>query len=226
MGKLIDMTGRRFGRLVVIEYVGLDSRHQALWSCKCDCGNVITARGYNLRRGITQSCGCLQKERASEASVDNLVGKRFGKLTVIERAGESKSGNVKWLCECDCGNKTIVVGSFLKNGNTRSCGCGKIKHREKDKRLYSVWANMKNRCYNPHDIAYHIYGGRGIRVCDEWRTDFDAFKSWAIENGYDKDALYGKCTIDRIDVDGDYCPSNCRWVDMKTQAQNKRRRKS
>ena len=92
-------------------------------------------------------------------------------------------------------------------------------------RLYRVWASMKDRCYNPNKKEYHNYGGRGITICDEWRDDFQEFHDWAFTNGYDENAPRGACTLDRIDVNGNYCTENCRWVDMKTQNNNRRNNK-
>lgn len=90
----------------------------------------------------------------------------------------------------------------------------------RERRLYRVLQDMKSRCYNPKNRNYKNYGGKGIKICEEWRTNYLAFESWACENGYDENAPRGKCTIDRIDRNGDYCPENCRWVDMKTQLRN------
>ncbi|RRC92739.1 hypothetical protein EII25_03435 [Erysipelotrichaceae bacterium OH741_COT-311] len=136
-----------------------------------------------------------------------------------------------WECNCDCGNKTEVIQENLLNGHTKSCGCASSKytmgermktHGMSNTRLYYVWKAMKARCSNPNVEQYPNYGGRGIFVCAEWMSSFDNFKEWALLNGYDSNAEFGKCTIDRINPDGNYEPSNCRWVDMKVQANNKR----
>ena len=161
----------------------------------------------------------------------DLTGQRFGRLTVIKRFGEYVRPcgvtSITWECLCDCGKTTIVRSDKLKSGHKTSCGCYQseffVKTHGKGKtRLYSVWKCMKERCYHSIMPSFKFYGGRGITVCDEWRNDFQAFYDWAISNGYDESAKRGECTLDRIDVNGDYCPDNCRWVDMKTQANNKR----
>nr|DAP52808.1 MAG TPA: transcriptional regulator [Caudoviricetes sp.] len=152
-----------------------------------------------------------------------MLGKRFGYLTVLEECEERKHRAKVYHCICDCGKHTNVVGYSLRSGRTKSCGClnykprkGHIKHGKTGTRLYNIWKNMHTRCYNEHFFKYEYYGGRGIKVCDEWLHDFMAFYNWAMNNGY-KDNL----TIDRIDVNGNYEPNNCRWVDMKTQLNNK-----
>lgn len=175
-----------------------------------------------------------------------LTGQRFGRLTVVKRAENSKNGGTRWLCQCDCGNMVCVHACSLKQGDTKSCGCLKsdcgsemIQHLIKKNlsfkhgdskahnmsRLYYVWLAMKDRCRNPNNKNYKNYGGRGITVCDEWCGDYVAFRDWAMANGYEPDAPYGQCTIDRIDVNGNYEPSNCRWVSMAVQSKNKRNKK-
>lgn len=154
----------------------------------------------------------------------DLTDKRFVKLVAKERV-KSPRGDKKsyWLCECDCGNKIVVRKDSLESGHAKSCGhCyGKMNHGKSYTRLYSVWANMKQRCNNPNDENYHNYGGRGITVCDEW-NNFEDFYKWSIANGYDENAERGECTIDRIDVNGNYEPSNCRWTNKDIQNYNKR----
>ena len=163
MRTLIDLTGKKFGRLTVVGYSHKDSHGACYWECVCKCGSPLIVRGQNLRSGHTQSCGCLQKERVAVAN---------------------------------------------------------MTHGLKGTRLYRIWIDMKGRCYNPKATCHKDYGGRGITVCDEWKDNFQAFYDWAMPNGYRDDL-----SIDRIDVNGNYEPSNCRWATASEQQKNKRKNK-
>lgn len=155
----------------------------------------------------------------------DLVGKKFNRLTVIKRVENDKKGNSQWLCECECGNRIIINGYRLKNEKTRSCGCLQkekmknnslgITHGLSHHRLYEIWWGIKKRCLNSKSYAYKHYGQRGISICQEWLDDFMNFYNWAIQNGYKEDL-----SIDRIDVNGNYEPSNCRWATAKIQMNN------
>lgn len=164
-----------------------------------------------------------------------LVGKRYGKLVVVEFAFIDTNGSKHWHCVCDCGNDCFPATGNLIGGSARSCGCSPevnaelingmrkraTKHGCSQDRVYGVWKAMMGRCYNKNDHAYKNYGGRGISVCEEWK-DCNKFKAWAYANGYDETAKHGKCTLDRVDVNGKYSPENCRFVSMKEQNNNKR----
>lgn len=236
MGVTIDITGQVFGRLTVLRRVENDKYSRAVWECRCECGNIPTVSGKQLRSGKTKSCGCLCRENASKRSLKDRTGQRYGMLLVISRADDyvAPNGNhhVMWLCKCDCGNEVVVDTCSLHRTNkyVKSCGCLKSRitglahttHGGRKDRLYKVYANMKNRCYNPNATDYRYYVGRGIQICNEWLNDYQSFKDWANSSGYDPFAEKGKCTIDGIDVNGDYSPDNCRWVDMATQSRNRR----
>ena len=166
---------------------------------------------------------------------NNLRMQRFGRLLVLSEAGRTNCRHILWLCKCDCGTEVVVSGNQLVAGKTQSCGCyqrqrtseshkkhGACGDHSTIDRLYKVWISMRNRCLNERCKDYKYYGGRGITICAEW-NDYINFKEWAMANGYDPNAKRGQCTIDRIDVNGNYCPENCRWVSMKIQNQNKRK---
>ena len=230
MSKKLDLTGEKYGLLTVIKEshsrikpCGEKIRY---WLCKCDCGNETTVDTSSLRFGDTKSCGCLKKYKAKH-HYENL---RFGNLTVIKEDGRDSSGCVIWLCKCDCGNDFRTTSTYLRRGFSTSCGCKtQEKSREShkthglsDNKLYQVWKNMKARCDNPNSREYHNYGGRNIKVCQEWKDNFQAFYDWAIQSGYDFTAAFGECTLDRINVNEDYYPQNCRWITNKKQQNNKR----
>jgi hypothetical protein len=160
---------------------------------------------------------------------NDIIGKRFGKLLVIEFAGYVETGikEVKrrsiYKCKCDCGNFPIVKRNSLVTGHTKSCGCldenkGKnlLKHGLKKHTLYGLWLNMKDRCNNPNNSHFKYYGSKNIKVCDEWQSDFVSFYDWAIDNGWEKGL-----SIERIDINKNYCPENCKWIPLKEQSKNR-----
>ena len=168
----------------------------------------------------------------SKSFREDLTGKRFGRLTVIEFVPNDKPSSY-WLCKCDCENQTTVVGFKLKNGNTKSCGCyakqlfkmrisadkmhsgAKIIHGKSRSRIYHIYHGIKQRCYNHSNPSYRLYGAKGIAMCQQWKNSFMDFYNWAIENGYTNEL-----TIDRIDSNKNYCPENCRWVTLSENSKH------
>lgn len=167
MRKVIDLTGRKYGRLTVIKHIGKDKYNNAIWECKCSCGNIINTRGSTLRNGKIKSCGCLHKEMTKQLAKNNIT------------------------------------------------------HNMSNTRLYRTWQSMKSRCYYKQNNRYKYYGANGVKVCDKWLNDFQTFHDWAIKNGYNDNL-----TIDRMDVNGNYEPNNCRWVTNEEQQRNKRNNKT
>lgn len=240
MGSYIDLTNQKFGKLTVLRKgngrITSGGCYKTTWVCQCECGNVVEVDSQKLRKGHTTSCGCFKKENKG-AHFEDLTGQRFNRLTVIKfiPANERTARGYNWWCKCDCGNYIKANANKLKNGLQQSCGClkeemkydiGNVnkKYKHSNKRLYGIYKAMLYRCYDERCREYHNYGGRGIKVCNEWLGDFgyDVFAEWAIGSGYDFSAKHGECTLDRTDVNKHYSPDNCRWITNKQQQSNKR----
>ena len=218
--KEVDLTGQRFGKLVAICRDYKDKNQAWVWKCKCDCGKICYKTTHKLKAGLSDNCGCVIPH--------DITGQKFGRLTVIKRDHQIKKGEWIWECRCDCGNITYSNSGNLTSGNTTSCGCWVKEllasgnnnriHSLSHTRVHSIWRGILTRCSNPNRDDFKYYGGRGIIICEEWRNHFKAFYDWAMSHGYSDDLA-----IERVDVNGNYCPKNCTWIPMPEQAKNTRR---
>lgn len=224
MSKKITITpGEKYGKLTILTEIDplIGKRKKGgvrttrRFQCICECGNHKVATMSHLRSKVTKSCGCLRKTKGAP-------GERYGRLIIISEATPVKCKNHtskrRVICKCECGTiKTITLGN-VKNGKTKSCGClratlnGQSKHR-----LYGIWRQMINRTYKEKHIAYVNYGGRGIKVCPEWKDNYFAFKEWSLKNGYSNEL-----TLERKNVNQGYNMKNCTWATREEQANNTR----
>lgn len=220
MGQIKPLiAGERFGNLTVVGFDHVDHHRASCWLCECDCGNRVVVTRHSLISGATKSCGCHKRGPERE----DIIGRRFGRLTVVNFDHTDRHRNSYWICKCDCGNQTLATRGALISGNTTSCGCynrervseSSTTHGMSRAPLYKVWRDMHTRCKNERSGEYHRYGGRGIDICNDWMS-FENFRDWALDAGYTNGL-----TLDRTDNDGSYSPENCRWVTWKTQGNNR-----
>lgn len=225
MGKRDSIIGNRYGRLEAVEAGEKNKHGKYSVRCKCDCGNFCVALEASLKIGHTSSCGCLKREVNSKVSRVDYTGVKNGRLLMLEDVG-SRNGSRLWKCQCDCGNVVEVIGSSVKFGHTLSCGClhkentsaANTTHGMSYSTEYRTYASMLGRCYNENNEKYPIYGERGISVCDEWRESFETFFE-------DMGSKPKGLTLERMDVNRNYCKDNCIWDTPNEQAYNQRKRK-
>lgn len=222
----LDLAGKKFGRLKVLKEAGRKNGN-ITWECLCDCGKKTICIGSELKSGHVRSCGCLQVDivKQNKNTRQDLTGQRFNRLLVLRLAGKSKSGNLRWECICDCGNKTIVDAGNLKKGHVQSCGCLNIErvkqvnttHGGTNDALFKVWEMIKERCLKPSHKSYKDYGGRGITICEEWEHDYQKFKDFALSHGWKRGLQ-----VSRIDNEKGYFPENVNFVTRVENSNNRR----
>lgn len=201
--------GDKVGKWTIVDY---GHKGRKSWICLCECGRTKDVYDRYLASGRSSSCGC-SKQKLS-------VGDKIGNYTVYQIKHNSR-GKVYYGVRCECGSVKHLRCDTLDSLKNKNCGCLKpIPKSHEYHRLFSIWIHMKYRCYKPTHAAYPRYGGRGIKICNEWLDSFEAFYEWSIANGYEN-----HLTIERINNDGNYEPSNCKWITLSCQMLNTSRTK-
>lgn len=216
--------GTRLGKIVIIE----DLKHDK-YRCKCDCGNEFIRRGYSLSNTKYPTCGCGISEGRQKRKLEKVIGEIKNNCKIIDGYYlETEKGRRRLFVECEClqcHNHFEIrydMLNHLRGNNCPQCNikaAGKrLRKQHRDSKLWRIWWGMKQRCYKETNKSYKDYGARGVKLCDEWLQSYESFYEWSINNGYGEGL-----SIDRIDTNGNYEPSNCRWVDQSVQNGNTRR---
>lgn len=204
-----DLTGLKIGRIHIVGICGKDKHRNLLWDCLFDTGE---------HKSLSRSE--INKQAFTKGNIKRpplIEGQKFGKLTVLENLGADKNRQYLFRCKCECGNEKIVKYRYLAHNVVVSCGCTPQNRKgmyKSNLRLHDIYSGMRQRCLDSKNKEYHNYGGKGISICEEWST-YKAFEYWALHNGY-KEGL----SIDRINGNGNYEPSNCRWATPSEQMHN------
>lgn len=224
MGKLLDLTGQKFGRLTAIRLKGREGV-KTLWECDCECGNSYTTAANYLRNGDTKSCGCLIKSGVNKL---DITGEVYGQLTAISNTGkQNANGCYIWTFKCSCGNflereignlRSRRYSAKCEDCNSKATSERTSTHRTpKNDKVYKSWCKIKERCFNQNDKSYKDYGGKGVTMYPAWVDDFVAYRDH-VGTPPDDGLRY---SIDRLDNNVGYFPNNLRWATYHQQARNK-----